>query len=430
MLNNEKAHISDAIDPNQLLLEIEQVIRRFIICDEVTIIATVLWIAMTWFIDVIQVAPLAVITAPEKRCGKSQLLFLLNRLVRQPLSASNITPAALFRAIDKWSPTLLIDEADTFMKDNDDLRGILNCGHTRDSAFIIRVVGKELEPHRFNVWGAKALAGIGHLPSTIMDRAITLKLRRKLPNEHVERLRYVEDDLFKQLQSQLERFAADYEQAVRSARPDLPSALNDREQDNWDPLLAIADVIGGDWPNRARTAALTLSSMDNATGSDGTDILSSIKEIFEQKNIERISSVDLIDALCADDEQSWATYCYGKPITPRQLASLLKEYGIKSKSIRFDHGTPKGFERAQFNDAFSRYLSTKPSPEIPRHTQQTNACPALPVADSITVAATQSLSATREPLTSVGCCGVVDKLGIQTATNELDLSWAKFCSES
>lgn len=115
MLNSEKALTSEVINPNQLLLEIEQVIRRFIICDEITVIATVLWIAMTWFIDVIQVAPLAVITAPEKRCGKSQLLFLLNRLVRHPLSASNITPAALFPAIDKWQPTLLIDEADTFM---------------------------------------------------------------------------------------------------------------------------------------------------------------------------------------------------------------------------------------------------------------------------------------------------------------------------
>lgn len=145
---------------------------------------------MTWFIDVVQVAPLAVITAPEKRCGKSQLLFILGRLVYRPLAASNITAAALFRSIDLWGPTLLIDEADAFIKDNEELRGLLNCGHTRDSAYIIRVVGDNFTPTRFNVWGAKALAGIGHLSETLMDRSVTLELRRKTPYEKVDRLRH------------------------------------------------------------------------------------------------------------------------------------------------------------------------------------------------------------------------------------------------
>ena len=89
----------------------------------------------------------------------------------------------------------------------------------------------------------------------------------------------------------------------------------------------------------------------------GTDILLNIEEIFEHKKIDRISSADLINELCIDDEQPWATYNYGKPITPRQIATLLKEYGIKSKSIRIGYGTPKGFEKSQFDDAFSRYLA-------------------------------------------------------------------------
>ncbi|MCL5272698.1 MAG: hypothetical protein M1486_05275, partial [Gammaproteobacteria bacterium] len=146
----------NAISPNELLNEIATTIRRFIICQPETVIAATLWAAMTWFIDAIQVAPLAVITAPEKRCGKSQLLFLLSRLVNRPLAASNITPSALFRSIDAWQPTLLIDEADTFMRENEELRGLINCGHTRDSAFIIRTVGDEHTPKRFMLWGAKA----------------------------------------------------------------------------------------------------------------------------------------------------------------------------------------------------------------------------------------------------------------------------------
>ncbi|MBK8318826.1 MAG: hypothetical protein IPL05_09715 [Betaproteobacteria bacterium] len=164
---------------------------------------------MTWFMDVVQVAPLAVITAPEKRCGKSQLLFLLGRLVHRPMAASNITSAALFRAVDAWKPTLLVDEADAFMKDNEELRGLLNCGHTRDSAYIIRVVGDDHTPKRFNVWGAKALAGIGHLADTIIDRSIVLELRRKLPHEEVLRLRHAEPGLFDDLSAKLARFAID-----------------------------------------------------------------------------------------------------------------------------------------------------------------------------------------------------------------------------
>jgi putative DNA primase/helicase len=138
---------------------------------------------MTWFIDVIQVAPLAVITAPEKRCGKSLLLSLFGQLVARPITASNISPAALFRSIDAWNPTLLIDEADAFMKDNEELRGLLNSGHTRDSAYVIRIVGEKFTPTKFNTWGAKALAGIGHVADTLMDRAVILELRRKLPHE-------------------------------------------------------------------------------------------------------------------------------------------------------------------------------------------------------------------------------------------------------
>ncbi len=170
----------EPIQPATLPTEISHTIKRFVICSPETAHAATLWIAMTWFIEVITIAPLVIITAPEKRCGKSQLLFLLARLVNRPLSASNITPAALFRSIDAWKPTLLIDEADAFMRENEELRGIINCGHTRDSAKIIRVVGDDFTPTEFHVWGAKALAGIGHLSDTLKDRAVALELRRKL----------------------------------------------------------------------------------------------------------------------------------------------------------------------------------------------------------------------------------------------------------
>ncbi len=195
-------------------------------------------------IDNVQVAPLAVITAPEMRCGKSQLLNLIGRLSHRPLVASNISPAAMFRVIEAHSPTLLIDEADTFFKENEELRGIVNSGHTRQAAYIIRTVGDNHEPKQFSTWGAKAISGIGTLAETIRDRAIILEMRRKLPNESIERLRHAEGGVFECLASKLARFAQDAGVSIERALPTLPEALNDRAQDNWEPLLAIADYAG------------------------------------------------------------------------------------------------------------------------------------------------------------------------------------------
>jgi len=349
------------INPNELLNEIATTIKRFIVCQDETIITTTLWIAMTWFIDVIQVAPLAVITAPEKRCGKSQLLFLLDRIVNRPLAASNITSAALFRSIEAWHPTLLIDEADTFMKENDELRGLINCGHTRDTAYLIRVVGDEHTPKQFSLWGAKALAGIGKLSDTIMDRAICLVLRRKKPDENVERLRHAEPGLFTKIAAKLARFTEDYSEQIRFSKPPLPDALHDRAQDNWEPLLAIAETAGNEWPKLARNAAIKISGNTEQSQSIGVELLADIQEIIETKQADRISTADLIAALCNDQEKPWATYNRGQSITPRQLASRLKEFGIMSNTIRIGNTTAKGYLFLQFVDTFERYLETKQS---------------------------------------------------------------------
>lgn len=349
----------DPVDPGQLLTDISATIRRFIVCTDEASHAAALWSAMTWFMEVVQVAPLAVITAPEKRCGKSQLLFILGRLSARALTASSISPAALYRAIDAWQPTLLIDEADAFMKDNEELRGIINSGHTRESAYVIRTVGDNFTPTKFNTWGAKALAGIGHVADTIMDRSVVLELRRKLPHEEVDRLRYAEPGMFGTLRSKLARMAADCSERVRLARPSLPACLNDRAQDNWEPLLAIATVAGGRWPEIGTRAAIKLSGSESPAQTIGVELLEDIKEVFEAKEVDRISTADLIRALCDDDENAWPTYNRGNPITPRQLANKLKGYGIASTTLRFRHaGLAKGYEREQFEEAFSRYTTS------------------------------------------------------------------------
>lgn len=392
--------------------EIVATIKRFIICNEETAIATALWCSFTWLIDHVQVAPIAVITAPEMRCGKSQLLNIIQRLSKKPLIASNISPAAMYRVIELCQPTLLIDEADTFLKENEELRGVVNSGHTRDSAYAIRSVGNDHTPKQFSTWSAKAICGIGSVAGTIQDRAIMLEMRRKLPNETVERIRHAEPDLFETLRSKLARFAEDAAEYIANAKPILPENLNDRAQDNWEPLLAIADYLGDKWPELARETALKVSGIQQEVKSTSIELLSDVQEIFELKNISKIKTSELIKQLIEDDEKPWATYNRGKAIAPRQLSKRLSEYGIKSRDIRFDSdGVKKGYEKSQFLDAFNRYLSDEV--EISATTQQisdqSNITGQSGVAYSNNCSATNSLSATAKLPENLDCSVVADK---------------------
>ena len=352
----------EAIAPAQLLDEVTSTIQRFIVLDKHQAQAAALWVAACWFIDVIDCAPIALINAPERACGKTQLLTVLARLAPRSAQASGISPSVLFRMIEAYQPTLFIDEVETVLKDNEDLRGLINAGHTRDSAFVWRSVAKgdDFEPKRFTVWGMKAIAGINaiKLAETVTSRSIVFELRRKTASESVERLRRAEAGLFQALASKLARFKDDFASEVQQARPTLPDALGDREQDNFEPLLQIATVVGDHWPNTALNAALRLSNATQAPMSSANELLADIQDIFETKQVIKIGTTELINALCDDAEKSWATYNRGKPLSPRQLSNKLKGYGITSKTIRTNsYETAKGFECEQFKDAFARYLT-------------------------------------------------------------------------
>jgi putative DNA primase/helicase len=154
------------IDGAALLDALGGLLHRYVVLPKHAETVIALWILLTNLHEAVWVCPLLVSTSPEKRCGKTTLLSLLRRLCHRPLPASNITAAALFRAIEKWQPTLLIDEAGTFLKHSEELRGIINSGHTRDMAFVVRTVGDEHEPRRFSTWAPKVIAQIGNVPGT------------------------------------------------------------------------------------------------------------------------------------------------------------------------------------------------------------------------------------------------------------------------
>jgi putative DNA primase/helicase len=272
----------------------------------------------------------------------------------------------VFRAIDKWYPTLLIDEADSFLRDNEELRGILNSGHGRANAYVIRTVGENYEPMHFSTWSAKAIALIGKLPATLASRAIHIELRRMKADEHVEPLRLDRLDHLKPLMRQAVRWAADNAEALRSADPELPEGLYGRPADNWRPLFAIADLAGGEWPERARGVAEKLNA-EITEQTAGIVLLEDVRAIFTERAADRLTSVEMIEALVGMEHRPWPEWKMGKPITPRQLAKLLEPFGVTPTSIRTATGkTPKGYHLDAFDDAFSRFLpsesATPPQP--------------------------------------------------------------------
>lgn len=165
----------ESVNGAVLLDDLLATCQRYLILPDGAGVALCLWIIHSWAHDAAHVSPVLGITSPSMRCGKSNVLKLLGALVYRTLHTSSITAAALFRAVEKWRPTLLIDEADSFLGDKEELRGVLNSGHSRSGAFVIRTVGKDFEPRRFSTWAPKAIAMIGKLPGTLADRSIRIE---------------------------------------------------------------------------------------------------------------------------------------------------------------------------------------------------------------------------------------------------------------
>ena len=384
----------EPVDAPALLDEIKTTLVSSIILDDEEANAVTLWIVLTYFIDYVQILALLLINGPEFSCGKTQLLDLIGRMSAKGFPMVNISLAAVFRVIDLYRPTLLFDEADQFFRSNKDIAGLINAGHSPTSASVIRLVGEDHTPKSFSVWCPKVVAGIAiqkHLPSATMSRGIVINMRRKMKHEKVKRIRHADLNGCDILQSKIARFALDCGEKISLLRPNMPDELSDRQQDNWDPLFAIAECVSPEWLVRANAAALKLSANAEPSVSINNELLGDIQQVFEIKKIDKISTVNLIEELVKNDEAPWSGFNRGKPITPRQLAKTLDTYGIKSKTVRTQFGTPKGYTWDQFRDVFDRYLSpsesdlhTEKMPQLRNDSQE-----AMPIMGSDVAAKTQ-----------------------------------------
>jgi hypothetical protein len=258
----------------ELLDEMERELRKYVVLPGYAAEALALWALHTHAFHLRDVTAYVGVESPDKRCGKTTLLSALSEVSHRPVAAANISSPAFFRVIQELQPTLIIDEADTFLQSNKELRGILNSGYSRNTAFVVRVAsGPTPKLVKYSCWCPKVMAAIGRLPDTLADRCILIRMQRKPPGEKCERLRYLDGEVFRR---KCARFVADHEERIREAMPEIPEGVNDRAADIWEPLLALADIAGGVWPEKARRAAVGLT----ATVAEGTAMESLLLDIY------------------------------------------------------------------------------------------------------------------------------------------------------
>ncbi|MGZ3116054.1 DUF3631 domain-containing protein [Streptomyces sp. H62] len=368
------------IDGAALLNEVEAFHRRFnVFPHEAAYTAVALWDAHAHLLDCFDSTPRLAFLSPEPGSGKSRALEVVETLVPQPMTAVNASAAALFRSVSNPNgrPTILFDEIDTIFGpkagDNEELRGFLNAGHRR-TGVTYRCIGDggNQTVQAFPSYCAVAVAGLGNLPDTIMTRSVVIRMRRRARNETVEafRARLHEAEGHK-LRDRLAQWTEQARDTVMGAWPEMPDGVTDRPADVWEPLLAIADAAGGDWPDRAREACVTLvtASKANDKGSLGVRLLTDLRDHI-MAGVDRLPTVAILDRLNALDDAPWADL-HGKPLDNRRLSKMLAEYmtadnePIASRNIKAAGSVLKGYYSADLWDAWARYCPPPPESPLP-----------------------------------------------------------------
>lgn len=344
-----------------LMSDLVAAVQRHMIVPEASAVLIALWVVFTHLYQRFGIAPYLGVTSPEKRCGKTNLMSFLDRLCSTPYAVSNVSEASIYRRIAKDRPTLLIDEADTFVVKNKAMVGILNSGYKLKMGYVERV-DKNGDSIRMPTFCPKAIAMIGEMPETLKDRCIHIRLERKSPDEKTAMVPEHGPDELSFLRARLVRWTMDNGDAVACFKPQSLGLNNDRAEDNARPLLAIAAVMGGQWPERAKAAFVAHADADDKTLSHGEWLLTDIARAFQISNRNQLLTMELLRFLNQQEEAPWPTLNRGRAMGARDLSQMLKQFGISPTQMH--HGKDRvgrGYRREQFTKAFARYVKNKPA---------------------------------------------------------------------
>ena len=324
-----------------------------------------LWVAHAHLVDQSETSPILAITSAEMRSGKTRLLDVLELLVPEPFRVVTPSEAVVYTVLARRPrPTMLLDEADAIFGPRtaeryEGLRAILNAGNRKGTPVLrVKLEGRRREVDAFDVFGPKAIAAIGDLPPTVTDRSIVIRMKRRAPSETVAKFRQ------RIAGAQAKHIVMDWSTITVDPIADVPDELQDRAADSWEPLLAVADAAGGPWPAMARLAAVALGSDEDAPASVGMRLLAEIKMVFGDE--DHLTTADLLHRLHDLEDAPWAEW-YGAPLSGRGLAKLLGPYRVMPIKRRVRGEQSRGYFRADFVDAWTRYVpeSVPSVPSVP-----------------------------------------------------------------
>jgi Protein of unknown function (DUF3631) len=350
--------------PNKIdvLGELERFLRRYVVLPDAAYLPLAVWVLATYLAKVFDCFPYLALLSPAKRCGKTRLLEVLEILCWESWRGTAPTPAALFRMMTRC-PTLLLDEVEALKAGKNTsetqqaILAILNAGHRR-GATVPRCAGKDQHLEFFPVYGPKAFAAIGKLPDTLADRSIVVTMQRRKAEQRISRF------LFGRAKGEVEllveclaKWSKEHDEDSRAAYESTTDLtwLSDRDADLWMPLFAVCSVAA---PGRVSELKENATALTGAkTGDDLDDslplrLLSDIRAIWPDGTLH-ISSATLLELLRAIEDAPWLEY----EVTARKLAKWLRPFGASPRQVRVGNVTVKGYQRAEFEEAFTRYLS-------------------------------------------------------------------------
>lgn len=341
--------------------QIAEIFDRFVVFGPEQRDTCVLWVLHCWTIDAHYTTPRLHVTSPEPECGKSTLLELLAELGPEPLAATSASASAIYRELEKCPPVLLDETDNTIGRKNAKeseglalLYAVFNSGYTRGRlGRVLRSNLKKGETEKFKTFAPAAFAGIsGEFDSAMRSRMITIALDKGDPAEDYEPS-WEQDAAFSDLRQTCEQWASVHLEAIREACPPLEH-LDGRRRQLWKPLLAVAQVLDGDWPARGERACEGLSAWVPPDGPHPAhQMLVDCQVAFGED--DRLPTRLLIERLERIEESGWETWNRGKGLHSKTLAKLLGRYKIHSETLRIDGEDVKGYRRETFEDTWARY---------------------------------------------------------------------------
>jgi hypothetical protein len=353
---------------SSLVDDVQGFIARYVVMDDDQRLVVALWVLHTYVFEVFTQTPYLAVNSPEKQCGKTTLVGVLENSCNRPWNTVNPSEAVLYRKIHAQKPTLLLDEVQAIFKKGspyEHLQTLLNVGN-RAGTKVPRVLNpKSNELIEYNVFCPKVLAGTGVLPDMVADRSIPIRLERRTRAQTIDRFRprYV-GPIGVALRDQIEAWV---KEADLNDEPPLPEELSDRQQDCAEPLLSIADSFGrGDEARLALVSLFTGERVDDEE-SLGVTLLKDLRRVFDaHSGSVSAYSESLVKELKELDESPWAKYDYGKGLDATSLAALLRPYSLHSKNIRGQDGKQrKGYRRHELEYVWERYLGDSAVTAVP-----------------------------------------------------------------